>query len=515
MSSPDGSLFAPSTSPFIRRLPIEIRSEIYKLLLVNPILGTFAAVEHGEGIHQKIKYDLDPEILMTCRQIYQEASDIFYAQTFAARCSTGICSDVITPMNPFLQPWITKSIPGNQQKQADLYETTMRKVRSWNIFVDNVYGNYSNRELRQICQVICDSCPRQVNIVLSKFFLRTDHGTIPFRDSIKPWELMRPLTNLRNVGLLTFGSHLPQASPLAHMSVAEYMGCKRVILAASRVGPASQKMLKKLAGGNSPVERLFQMYQYLAGFALSFEIHVAFKLSMAPGRSESNPSFACRLQGWAQSDCKQNTWKKNCYRFNYGHYHVLYDFLDAKLDKAREYAYEFHSPWFKRYRKRTVQYLSPHFDRLAAASKEVDEYLHTAGHLRQQIETEILLRGRLEDSTETKAVHLVTLIENYASSFERHKLLDSGATFLRYHKYSPHITKMWEREILLDRLASMMESHDYTEFNSVVTEVLAEMNGRLAKIRHAGKHLFDGDGYGDWRCDVEMHFLGDKDEVKV
>jgi hypothetical protein len=117
--------------------------------------------------------------------------------------------------------------------------------------------------------------------------------------------------------------------------------------------------------------------------------------------------------------------------------------------------------------------------------------------------------GKVQDSIGTKALHLITLIQHYADSFERQNLPDDGVKTLCHHQYSPHVTRMWEREILLDRLASMVENQDYREFNSVVAEVLAEMNGRLAQIRHAGKHLFDGDGYGDWRCDVEMNWLGE------
>ncbi|PQE24859.1 hypothetical protein CJF31_00008129 [Rutstroemia sp. NJR-2017a BVV2] len=242
-----------STSPFIRRLPVEIRDKIYRILLVNPTIGTFAAVEHGDRRHKKIKSTKRPQIF------------------------------------------------------------------------------------RQICQVIYDSCPRQVNIIVFK---------VPI--SAGPVGDCAALMDLRNFGLLTFENRILHGVSLGSILITEFLESGILKLVAAGVGSACQEMLKKLAEGNSPVERLFEMYHYLARFALSFEIYVAFKLSMAPGGSESDSTFAYGSQLWAQSGCKQQTWKESWRTFT-KYNNVLYDFSDQTLDKARKYAYNFHRQLFKTY----------------------------------------------------------------------------------------------------------------------------------------------------------------------
>ena len=67
---------------FLETITIEIRIEIYKYLLINPILGVpdsiLTGVSFGNG--SKIKYGLAPGVLGTCHKIYVEASSLLYGQ---------------------------------------------------------------------------------------------------------------------------------------------------------------------------------------------------------------------------------------------------------------------------------------------------------------------------------------------------------------------------------------------------------------------------------------------------
>jgi hypothetical protein len=265
------------------------------------------------------------------------------------------------------------------------------------------------------------------------------------------------------------------------------------------------------------------MYHYLAKFVFSFERHVAFKFSHLPGGSEVDLNFDNALRHCTYSKCLQQTWETDRY-FSLDHHsdlkhdasHYIYDSVDGWLSNACMMAHGVVHPWaFKGERELIVRQLSPCFDRLSVASKEVDKYLCENGDLGQQIETDRQGNGEVRDGTKEKAARLVGLIANYAALFERHKLPDEAPRPTRLSQDVPHPARKWEREILLDRLVLMLENHDYDEFDSVVTEVLAEMNGRLAKIRHAGEHLFYADGYKEFRCDVQMNFLSNEDEVKT
>jgi hypothetical protein len=64
---------------FLKTLPIEIRNEIYKLLLFNEDLSDIGYLEmRAYPEDEQVGYCLSPSILATCRQIYEEGQDILY-----------------------------------------------------------------------------------------------------------------------------------------------------------------------------------------------------------------------------------------------------------------------------------------------------------------------------------------------------------------------------------------------------------------------------------------------------
>jgi hypothetical protein len=91
----------PTYGSFLDTFPPEIRNEIYKHLLCNPLLeDTAAEIDAREGNEDEnddeeqtsptayfVQYGLSPAILRTCRQIYEEASIILYGHnTFYFVC---------------------------------------------------------------------------------------------------------------------------------------------------------------------------------------------------------------------------------------------------------------------------------------------------------------------------------------------------------------------------------------------------------------------------------------------
>lgn len=64
--------------PFISRLSTDVRTQIYTYLLLNPLLSEAECVsaETDFGINQK--YELEPSILRTCKEVYGEASAVLY-----------------------------------------------------------------------------------------------------------------------------------------------------------------------------------------------------------------------------------------------------------------------------------------------------------------------------------------------------------------------------------------------------------------------------------------------------
>jgi hypothetical protein len=75
---------------FFERLPLEVRRQIYKYLLVNPMLGDSTIVFYTNRERDetpKIQYGLSTSILYTNRQGYREASSVLYeCNTFYSYC---------------------------------------------------------------------------------------------------------------------------------------------------------------------------------------------------------------------------------------------------------------------------------------------------------------------------------------------------------------------------------------------------------------------------------------------
>ncbi|THV46543.1 hypothetical protein BGAL_0378g00010 [Botrytis galanthina] len=67
-----------NSCPFISRLSTDVRTQIYTYLLLNPLLSEAECVsaESDFGINQK--YELEPSILRTCKEVYGEASTVLY-----------------------------------------------------------------------------------------------------------------------------------------------------------------------------------------------------------------------------------------------------------------------------------------------------------------------------------------------------------------------------------------------------------------------------------------------------
>jgi len=77
---------------FLEKIPIEIRNDIYRLMLFNPILGGPESIYDPDrfGYGSGREYGISPAILQTCRRINAEASSVLYEQnTFFIACVEG------------------------------------------------------------------------------------------------------------------------------------------------------------------------------------------------------------------------------------------------------------------------------------------------------------------------------------------------------------------------------------------------------------------------------------------
>lgn len=116
--------------PFLEKLPIEVRNEIYKLLLVNPLLGQPAGLTKlSSGDYPK--YYLHLAILRTCQSILDEASSVLYGNNLFCV----LCLDEDAPTSyhqidlrssylscPVTRRWEWKSYCRNKSKFLEEYQ---------------------------------------------------------------------------------------------------------------------------------------------------------------------------------------------------------------------------------------------------------------------------------------------------------------------------------------------------------------------------------------------------------
>ncbi|KAF5877212.1 uncharacterized protein Bfra_001577 [Botrytis fragariae] len=67
-----------NSCPFISRLSTDVRTQIYSYLLLNPILSKAGCISAETDFGVQQKYELEPSILRTCKEVYGEASTVLY-----------------------------------------------------------------------------------------------------------------------------------------------------------------------------------------------------------------------------------------------------------------------------------------------------------------------------------------------------------------------------------------------------------------------------------------------------
>ncbi|KAB8296716.1 hypothetical protein EYC80_002136 [Monilinia laxa] len=128
---------------FMQQLSIDVRSQIYSYLLMNPMLSTLEAVGKDTDFGVKQKYELHPSILRTCKRVYQEASAVLYGlNTFymVAMKSSRMFRFTLADFNgssALTRYWRENADVFNVAPEAGLY---LCKVRQWKVEI-SYYGS--------------------------------------------------------------------------------------------------------------------------------------------------------------------------------------------------------------------------------------------------------------------------------------------------------------------------------------------------------------------------------------
>ena len=350
-------------SPFFDTLLAEIRLEIYKLLLVSPLLGqtqTGFYYESEDGYQRLVRYKLAIDILTTCKQAYKEGSDVLYeCNTFAFTClegNNGWGCTWDTPMCPFLKvPWGDYSIRDTFLKVISVTS----RVRRWRVLLSGSMERckHPSSVLVQFFKAICQDRLQLLEVLVIPEGVERPAPRLSAYEDIT--QVLLPLRLLRNVpkwSLTIRDAHLEEV-PLSHVD--NWQHSSHRTLTSLLPNANVQRNMVLLAESNNPVDFVSEMYPVLLRYARSLERYKPFKIDMDPA-DYYNPPVGRYRQGYVNNPFKSANGA-----------HPVEEGLGtaAYLVEAEDITQ------FKRIRDDVLQYLETQYQRIMAASLNITDFI--------------------------------------------------------------------------------------------------------------------------------------------
>ncbi|KAK8907330.1 hypothetical protein ACHAQE_004471 [Botrytis cinerea] len=405
---------ATSTSPFMKKLPVELRLKIYKLLLVNPKLSEADTIGKAAEYGKCVKFELTPAILRTCKAIHDEAEPILYgSNTFIIECIGGYgpVGSLHVPQSP-LTRFTDPSFDNFEDTDSeDDFERNMmgysgteipfdfstfgalKKVKRWRILAGAYRPTTTNpvpaKSFVHFCQALCQEAPTQpqrsleivialarVSIVISP--TRAEDTQYKFSQDQLNY-LLQPLRLLRDIHLelniAQFKTDLPQSTHLCGMGPEYYfpyseaqtveVNLERSMNLALPIVQQYQAIVEDL----SPVEKVFKMYQRLERYVVSFERSGQFArdlITLQKGHEGSRRET--RHFGWQLPGASFGNPFKS--RSPSSYHPVELAFSKAIVAKDKEDVTE-----FKAARASVLKELDPQYRRMVEASRKLTAFV--------------------------------------------------------------------------------------------------------------------------------------------
>ncbi|TAQ88614.1 hypothetical protein B7494_g3048 [Chlorociboria aeruginascens] len=434
-----------TNSMFMDKFSPEIRSEIYKRLLLRRGLAQPMDILDEETKLASVKYRIDTGILYTCKHIYQEASCVLYElNTFAVRCFDDHYPGVIqTPVTRYENGY-----------DLDALERALAtaKVRNWKVFVFGRqcidYRKYcSNLGLLLFCRAISSNRTTSLRVSLSLAQIGADRSVVkstwgntslPSKNRMHDvTDILLPLRQLRNVKTFEIEEDLP--TPASIVNANRWPHLRTLPRRKLKLSEAFKTYLKQLVQGDEPVDRLLKMYRPLLQYARAFERNPRFKLEMDGAYGQERTRMHLKVENITTNfllDVLHQDPFPIQSPFKQGKGHCVENALEAASLASEEYK----PRKFKRQRRLALEYLEVQYKRSMAAFAE----------LRKYIESEKKSGGFFDP-------HWISLGHNYPS-FSK---FDYTKALVVLQK----VNKAFERDFEIDSLLAMSLKKDGNEFS--------------------------------------------------
>lgn len=433
----------------LSRLPIEIRNQIYSLLLVSPLISQPDSINRTSTHGTTIKLDLSPSILRANRQIYHEASEILYgSNTFRVECLW---------RNPYPMSPITRKIDSHGHHEiytSMALSPAAAKVKHWKVIITAYKActyHAPSPDLVDFCRAICTTRPASLTVMVIPEGLEEQDDTSFTYDADtdeyhKLTKVVSPLGLFRGVGAFRimeaayFELPTPPPCTVTHGEPPRWgprtpPGERSVF--PTLLMPDGERTVvpnllmpgfKKLVEGDRRIEYAFKMQKNLLTYAQAFEQHIPFKVAMDLPYGAAKRRLRDREGSESGESCNAYNPYKTSREF-----HPVEDGLERAFQAADSNSIR---P-FKKYRSIVLDSLKPQYQRICAASMALNTFIkyhktpcgifeaekHAHDHCR-----------RLVHEFDDYTVGLI-LLEAYVQSFKR-DVTDFVALQIRKYKVS-------------------------------------------------------------------------------
>ena len=310
---------------FVKQLPVELRREIYRYLLVDPILGQAQSISKHSAYGAEYRYGLTPSILTVCKQVYTEASQILYEEnTFIMECYPQWVATTAEARHLNLSP-LTRYVEADTW--LPLLSSMFFKVRNWKWIIAGVdeppTGRpYPNMALLDMCRMICQWPEDDHNMYMPVSSFRWPIQSLEIviiPRGIQPrfymflfaqWsetseqycieETFAPLRLLRNVEKVAFRNAGLDDIPDCLISATPATEFKSIM-----PSPELEVSLWELMISKGPTELLWLIYENLCRYVKSFERDKHIETEMSHQRWAENTKYISEEN---YQDCLNAMW---------------------------------------------------------------------------------------------------------------------------------------------------------------------------------------------------------------
>ncbi|KAI9646028.1 hypothetical protein NHQ30_005466 [Ciborinia camelliae] len=485
--------------PFLDVFPLEIRNIVYGYLLINPELGKASSVRIAEFYGKRSSYGLVPQILCTCRQIYNECIPILYGlNQFLIECVDREARPYMFFPRVNISP-LTRYLVDVYKQYEHHFESyllddiaILKHVKHWKVVITAIEDPFfvgDERCMMGFCGAISLYPPRSIEVlVIPKGVEKTTASSVYKNDRRNIWYFER---YLRNIESFTFRSATIDEIPDSFIREDGPANQLMPVLPSSETANRIAHSVTRSLDDDPSFELPHIKFQCLVEYAQTFERIADFKtgMSIKPMMSVMRQNID-RIPG---TPLRDNCWHP----------------VEIELCLIPMFLATDDQDGAKACRKTIVEYLEPQYRRIATAANNVNQFVKRHKNSRLDIFSQFMCPEKeffepypdCEDDLE----EILDLVKVYAATFKRDMPPDVQAAIKKQQVHYDARFDFLPREQAFVRLDHYFKYATWYRFVEALRIIIDDCDKQYLEIREARKKLFNWDrGTENRDCDLDV-----------